>query len=247
MHNREVKPQLQNFFRKLFVQPLSSCPGESAVASGHAMHCLDKSWFDLKMKWTSFSPLSFSPTIIKEKLLCLIFLFNFSVGESAIQRQSRYAGTWRRPRFERRSGRVSVGGHSGCAPSFERRGGALSVRLLGTVPSQRAALQLVPAAKLEPEGWLKCAWSFEFTRSQLHLVLLVDAHFSQTFSLPTSSSPQQKILPFQQFIFVLRKKGGETKKRIRMKEKVIEKGDCGPPTRKVSFVWDFVGLEPSGT
>ena len=30
-----------------------------------------------------------------------------------------------------------------------------------------------------------------------------------------------------------------------MKEEEIEKGDCGPPTRKV-FFWDFVGLEPSG-
>ena len=31
-----------------------------------------------------------------------------------------------------------------------------------------------------------------------------------------------------------------------MKEEEVEKGDCGPPTRKV-FFWDFVGLEPSGT
>ena len=35
------------------------------------------------------------------------------------------------------------------------------------------------------------------------------------------------------FIFVLRKKGSKTKKR--MKEEKIEKGDCGPPTRKVFF------------
>ena len=35
------------------------------------------------------------------------------------------------------------------------------------------------------------------------------------------------------FIFVLRKKGSETKER--MKEEEIEKGDCGPPTRKVFF------------
>ena len=34
-------------------------------------------------------------------------------------------------------------------------------------------------------------------------------------------------------IFVLRKKGGKTKKR--MKEKEIEEGDCRPPTRKVFF------------
>ena len=33
-------------------------------------------------------------------------------------------------------------------------------------------------------------------------------------------------------IFVLRKKGSETKNRI--KEEEIEKGDCGPPTRKIS-------------
>ena len=46
------------------------------------------------------------------------------------------------------------------------------------------------------------------------------------------------------WIFVMRKKGSETKKR--MKEEEIEKGDCGPLTRKV-FFWDFVGLEPSGT
>ena len=46
------------------------------------------------------------------------------------------------------------------------------------------------------------------------------------------------------FNFVLRKKGSKTKKR--MKEEEIEKGYCGPPTRKV-FFWDFVGLEPSGT
>ena len=45
-------------------------------------------------------------------------------------------------------------------------------------------------------------------------------------------------------IFVLRKKGSGTKER--MKEEEIEKGDCGPPTRKV-FFWDFVGLEPNGT
>ena len=44
------------------------------------------------------------------------------------------------------------------------------------------------------------------------------------------------------FLF-LRKKGSKTKKR--MKEEEIEKGDCGPPTRKVFFFWDFVGLEPS--
>ena len=34
-------------------------------------------------------------------------------------------------------------------------------------------------------------------------------------------------------IFVLRKKGSKTKER--MKEEEIEKGDCGPPTRKVFF------------
>ena len=43
--------------------------------------------------------------------------------------------------------------------------------------------------------------------------------------------------PFSQamvtFIFVLRKKGSKTKER--MKEEEIEKGDCGPPTRKVFF------------
>ena len=32
---------------------------------------------------------------------------------------------------------------------------------------------------------------------------------------------------------VLRKKGSKTKER--MKEEEIEKGDCGPPTRKVFF------------
>ena len=32
-----------------------------------------------------------------------------------------------------------------------------------------------------------------------------------------------------------------------MKEEEIEKGNCGPPTRKVLFFWDFVGLEPSST
>ena len=48
------------------------------------------------------------------------------------------------------------------------------------------------------------------------------------------------------FIFVLRKKGSKTKER--MKEEEIEKGDCGPPTRKVFFFgFGFVGLEPSGT
>ena len=45
-------------------------------------------------------------------------------------------------------------------------------------------------------------------------------------------------------IFVLRKKGSETKER--MKEEETEKGNCRPPTRKV-FFWDFVGLEPSST
>ena len=44
--------------------------------------------------------------------------------------------------------------------------------------------------------------------------------------------------------FCFEKEGGKTKER--MKEEEIEKGDCGPPTRKV-FFWDFVGLEPSGT
>ena len=48
----------------------------------------------------------------------------------------------------------------------------------------------------------------------------------------------------QFLFFVSRKKGSKTKKR--MKEEEIEKGDCGPPTRKVFFC-DFVGLEPSGT
>ena len=43
------------------------------------------------------------------------------------------------------------------------------------------------------------------------------------------------------FIFVLRRKGSERKKR--MKEEEIERGDCGPPTPKVFFC-DFVGLEP---
>ena len=42
--------------------------------------------------------------------------------------------------------------------------------------------------------------------------------------------------------FCLRKKGSTTKKSTKEKEN----GDCGPPTRKVSL-WDFVGLEPSGT
>ena len=34
-------------------------------------------------------------------------------------------------------------------------------------------------------------------------------------------------------IFVLRKKGSKAKEK--MKEEEIEKGDCGPPTRKVFF------------
>ena len=41
------------------------------------------------------------------------------------------------------------------------------------------------------------------------------------------------ILTSHTFIFVLRKKGSKTKER--MKEEEIEKGDCGPPTRKVFF------------
>ena len=44
--------------------------------------------------------------------------------------------------------------------------------------------------------------------------------------------------------FCIEKKGSKTKKRMKEEEK--EKGDCGPPTRKVFFS-DFVGLEPSGT
>ena len=40
-------------------------------------------------------------------------------------------------------------------------------------------------------------------------------------------------------IVVLRKKGSKTKKR--MKEEEIEKGNCGPPTRKVFFVFVVVG------
>ena len=42
------------------------------------------------------------------------------------------------------------------------------------------------------------------------------------------------VLPNKNFFFVLRKKGSETKER--MKEEEIEKGDCGPPTRKVLFL-----------
>ena len=38
----------------------------------------------------------------------------------------------------------------------------------------------------------------------------------------------------QGFLFVWRKKGSKTKKR--MKEEEIEKGDCGPSTRKVFFL-----------
>ena len=40
---------------------------------------------------------------------------------------------------------------------------------------------------------------------------------------------------------------------MKEEEKLIEKGDCGPPTRKVFFSFPFffsfifVGLEPSGT
>ena len=41
--------------------------------------------------------------------------------------------------------------------------------------------------------------------------------------------PPNKLCEF----FVLRKKGSKTKER--MKEEEIEKGDCGPPTRKVFF------------
>ena len=32
-----------------------------------------------------------------------------------------------------------------------------------------------------------------------------------------------------------------------MKEEETEKGDHGPQPPKVFFIWDFVGLEPSGT
>ena len=42
-----------------------------------------------------------------------------------------------------------------------------------------------------------------------------------------------KSTKFSHFFFVLRKKGSKTKER--MKEEEIEKGDCGPPTRKVFF------------
>ena len=49
------------------------------------------------------------------------------------------------------------------------------------------------------------------------------------------------------YVFVLRKKGSKTVTKERMKEEEIEKGDCRPPTRKVFFFCDFVGLEPSGT
>ena len=45
-------------------------------------------------------------------------------------------------------------------------------------------------------------------------------------------------------IFVLRRKGSKTKKI--MKEEEIEKGDYRPPTPKVFFCVDFVGLEPNG-
>ena len=52
-----------------------------------------------------------------------------------------------------------------------------------------------------------------------------------------------QIVTVVKFLF-LRKKGSKKKKRIN--EERIEKGDCGPPTRKDCFR-DFVGLEPSGT
>ena len=48
-----------------------------------------------------------------------------------------------------------------------------------------------------------------------------------------STWPQLKIVSFFFFFFVLRKKGSKAKKR--MKEEEIEKGDCGPPIRKVFF------------
>ena len=34
---------------------------------------------------------------------------------------------------------------------------------------------------------------------------------------------------------------------MKEEETEIEKGDCGPPTRKSFFFLDLVGLKPSGT
>ena len=48
-----------------------------------------------------------------------------------------------------------------------------------------------------------------------------------------SCLPFAEVFQLNFLIFVLRKKGSKTKER--MKEEEIEKGDCGPPTRKVFF------------
>ena len=53
-------------------------------------------------------------------------------------------------------------------------------------------------------------------------------YLNNVFEFPSVLSSAISVLHF-----VLRKKGSKTKER--MKEEEIEKGDCGPPTRKVFF------------
>ena len=51
----------------------------------------------------------------------------------------------------------------------------------------------------------------------------------QALNRKINSSPPSNV----SYLFVLRKKGSKTEER--MKEEETEKGDCGPPTRKVFF------------
>ena len=75
-----------------------------------------------------------------------------------------------------------------------------------------------------------CCFSWQVTsisNSYLDLLLIRPGPIAQRREPYTYNSNKE-------FIFVLRKKGSKTKKR--MKEEEIEKGDCGPPTRKVFFL-----------
>ena len=65
------------------------------------------------------------------------------------------------------------------------------------------------------------------------LATLTPTRFFGKGLAPWHSSSLLRMTSERSFIFVLRKKGNKTKER--MKEEEIEKGDCGPTTRKFFF------------
>ena len=85
-------------------------------------------------------------------------------------------------------------------------------------PIRTLVFQVAQAAKLNPSE---------------KPALQKSPRFRKLWPLETYCLERNKTTAAIKFIFVLRKKGSKTKER--MKEEEIEKGDCGPPTRKVFF------------